>query len=73
MITNLNHLIGLKPGESRDFVLNTPVELEFERFFEDEPNKFTCTKISGYFWDEDDHYKCDYYFYDEEKYHLPDS
>jgi hypothetical protein len=65
MVTNLNKFIGLKPGESRDVIFDTPVELEFERFFEDEPTKFLCTRMSGYYWDEDDHYSCDYYFYNE--------
>ena len=74
MNTNFNHLpsnvyrvndiIGMNPSDSWEFVFDTPIELEFTRVFREEPIKFECVSIQGWYWDEDDHCISDFYFYD---------
>ena len=63
-VSRMNDIIGMISGDSWDFVFDTPIELEFKRFGREEPIKFECVSIHGWYWDEDDHCIADFYFHD---------
>ena len=60
----LNDIVGMRPDDSWDFVFDTPVELEYSNFWNDNPIKFESVSVHGWYWDEDDHRTDDFYFHD---------
>ena len=60
----LNDIVGMRPDDSWDFVFDTPVELEYSNFWDDNRIKFECVSVHGWYWDEDDHRTDDFYFHD---------
>jgi hypothetical protein len=63
-VSCMNDIVGMRPDDSWDFVFDTPIELEFKSFWQEEPTKFECVSIRGWYWDEDDHRTDDFYFHD---------
>ena len=64
-VRDLNDIVGMSPSDSWDFVFDTPVELEYRNFWDDDkPIKFECVSVHGWYWDEDDHCTDDFYFHD---------
>ena len=60
----LNDILGLFPGDSWDYVFDTPIELEYKRSSDEQICKFMCVSVHGWYWDDDDHRTCDFYFHD---------
>lgn len=70
MKDQIKNILNITPGDSLDVFFPGGMEIVFERRFwrdgEFVIDTFTSTvdRMNAYYWDEDDHKKLDFYFYE---------
>lgn len=66
----MNYLTAIRemrPDDSIDVNFPKGFMLTYRKGFNDELTEFECSRLSVYFWDEDDHWGKSYYYYSPNK------